>query len=82
MLFEKEKLSMEFTSSGRLLMKFLENVVLALVDCLRCEHRVLKKGQMEMRQDTGSSMEILVPCANGMCLIPNILIENFDDGRW
>ncbi|RZC92322.1 hypothetical protein C5167_011829 [Papaver somniferum] len=24
-------------------MKFLANVVLALVDCLRCEHQVLKK---------------------------------------
>ncbi|RZC64419.1 hypothetical protein C5167_008110 [Papaver somniferum] len=30
----------------------------------------------------GSSMEILVPCANGMGLIPNVLIENFDNDRW
>lgn len=41
-----------------------------------------KLGRMEMWQHTGSSMEILMPCANDMGLIPNVLIENFDDDRW
>ncbi|RZC85014.1 hypothetical protein C5167_047800 [Papaver somniferum] len=41
-----------------------------------------KLGRMEMWQHTGSLMEILMPCANDMGLIPNVLIENFDDDRW
>ncbi|RZC81808.1 hypothetical protein C5167_044379 [Papaver somniferum] len=41
-----------------------------------------KLGRMEMWQHTGSSMEILMSCANDMGLIPNVLIENFDDDRW
>ncbi|RZC87884.1 hypothetical protein C5167_029797 [Papaver somniferum] len=41
-----------------------------------------KLGRMEMWKHTGSSMEILMPCANDMGLIPNVLIENFDDDRW